>query len=261
MRLLRAYLVFTLLMSLRIASRIFFRQRVRWLGSQPGNWGDVRVVAALNHTSLYEPLYAGALPPRFLWHLARRGVLPVADKTLKRPLVGAFFKLLCQHVVVVTRQPDQTWQAVLDKIGPDSVVIIFPEGRMKRADGLDGDGKPMTVRGGIADILEAVGSGRMLVAYLGGLHHVQVPGQFLPRPFKTVESTLELLDVGWYKEIMLRRSGPAGFKRAVIEDLEARRERYCPPGPLESLSRVASISPQRTPKRRDDKVSGQGDQS
>ncbi|MGE5235486.1 MAG: 1-acyl-sn-glycerol-3-phosphate acyltransferase [Acidobacteriota bacterium] len=261
MQLVRAYLVFTLLMVLRTVSRLLFRHKVRWLGQKPGNWGDVRVLAALNHTSLYEPLYAGALPPSFLWHLARRGVLPVADKTLRRPIVGRFFRLLCQHVVVVTRQPDHTWQAVLDTIGPDSVVIIFPEGRMKRADGLDGDGKPMTVRGGIADILEAVGTGRMLVAYLGGLHHVQAPGQFLPRAFRTLEVTLELLDVGWYRESMLRRFGAAGFKRAVVDDLEARRERYCPPGPMESLSRVASMTRARAARDTADRASGQGDQS
>jgi hypothetical protein len=36
------------------------------------------------------------------------------------------------------------------------MVLMAPEGRMKRADGLDAHGQPMTVRGGIADILEVV---------------------------------------------------------------------------------------------------------
>jgi hypothetical protein len=124
---------------------------------------------------------------------------------------------------------------------------MFPEGRMKRPDGLDGDGKPMTVRGGIADVINAVGDGRMLVAYLGGLHHVQAPGQFLPRAFHRIKLTLELLDVAWYREIMLHRGGEEGFKRAVVADLQERRDRHCPPGPRESLSLLArQIAPRAT---------------
>ncbi|MEW6337228.1 MAG: hypothetical protein ACOY3Y_07660 [Acidobacteriota bacterium] len=232
----RAYVVFGLLVSLKVVSRIFYRFRLRWEGPAPKSWSDVRILSALNHTSLYEPIYAGALPLGLLWRIARYGVVPVAEKTMRRPGIGLFFKMIAQNVVHVTRQPDQTWKAVLDRIGPDSLVVLFPEGRMKRPDGLDGDGKPMTVRGGIADVIEAAGGGRMLVAYLGGLHHIQAPGQFLPRAFHRVKLTLELLDVAWYREIMLHRGGEEGFKKAVIADLQERRDRYCPPGPRESLS-------------------------
>ena len=56
---------------------------------------------------------------------------------------------------------------------------------MKRRNGLDSQGQPMTVRGGIADILEAIPSGPMLIAYSGGLHHVQAPGETLPAVFRT----------------------------------------------------------------------------
>ena len=41
----------------------------------------------------------------------------------------------------------------MNQIDEDAVVIILPEGRMKRATGLDKKGMPMTVRGGVADIL------------------------------------------------------------------------------------------------------------
>ena len=46
---------------------------------------------------------------------------------------------------------------------------------MKRANGMDLEGMPMTIRGGVADLLMAIPGGRMLIAYSGGLHHVQVP--------------------------------------------------------------------------------------
>jgi hypothetical protein len=128
--------------------------------------------------------------------------------------------------VPVTRQRDQTWQEVTTRIGPDSMVIIAPEGRMKRANGLDKDGKPMTVRGGIADLVRGVGEGTMLLAYSGGLHHVQVPGQSLPKLFKTIQMRLEVLDIAAYREALTEQAGRHGFKLAVIKDLEERRDRY-----------------------------------
>jgi len=116
---------------------------------------------------------------------------------------------------------------VLNKIDPSSMVIIAPEGRMKRANGLDVSGNPMTVRGGIADILLAVKDGRMLLAYSGGLHHVQVPGH-IPNVFKTVRMRLEVIDIGKYIEEQTAKGGPELFKKNVMRDLEARRDRYCP---------------------------------
>ena len=106
--------------------------------------------------------------------------------------------------------------------------------RMKRATGLDSDGKPMTVRGGIADILETMGEGRMLIAYSGGLHHVQSPGDRFPRLFRTVRLRLEVVDIGAYRNARLEESGAKGFRRAVVADLERRRDEVCPA--LEALS-------------------------
>ncbi len=116
---------------------------------------DTRIVAILNHTSLYEPLIAGYASTKLLWRFARHGVLPVAEKTMKRP-IGLFFRFLVRHTVTVTRQRDSTWEDVLNRIDNRALVIILPEGRMKRRTGLDSKGREMTVRAGIADILEAL---------------------------------------------------------------------------------------------------------
>jgi hypothetical protein len=80
------------------------------------------------------------------------------------------------------------------------------------------------VRGGIADLLRAIPTGGMLLAYSGGLHHVQHPGELLPRPFKTVRLRLELLDIAHYRDALIEEHGRHGFKLAVIRDLEARRD-------------------------------------
>ena len=109
------------------------------------------------------------------------------------------------------------------------MVVILPEGRMKRLNGLDSKGQPMTVRGGIADILDEIPEGPMLIAYSGGLHHVQAPGERLPRLFRRIRMNFELVEISAYRQERLRESsGPIGFKRAVVEDLERRRALHTP---------------------------------
>jgi hypothetical protein len=98
---------------------------------------------------------------------------------------------------------------------------------MKRANGLDADGNPMTVRGGVADLLQDIEGGRMLIAYSGGLHHVQVPSQLIPRPFKTLKMQIESWDILRYKSMLLDQGGKEHFKQSVITDLETRRAAYC----------------------------------
>lgn len=223
----RSALVFTMLTMLRYLSKVFYRHDFGFIGPTPPDPWAARVVVFLNHTSLFEPLFLGAVPPRFLWRLAAHGVVPAADKTTDRPLVGIVFKFVAHHVIAITRQRDDTWFQVLQKIDPDSMVVIAPEGRMKRANGLDLHGRPMTVRGGIADILHAVKEGRMLIAYSGGLHHVQIPGK-VPRIFKTVRLRVENLDIAEYIAEMMRRGGEEEFKKNVMKDLDWRRDHFAP---------------------------------
>jgi hypothetical protein len=226
----RDYFVFLLLLLIKSLARLFYRLDVQWIGDPPSDaWHRHKIVAILNHTSLYEALFAGVCPNHFHWRLAHHGVLPLAQKTAERAVVGRFYSLMAKRVIPITRQRDESWKEVLRQIDPDAMVMILPEGRMKRANGLDSTGKPMTVRGGIADILETIGDGRMLLAYSGGLHHIQVPGERWPRLFKTIRLRLELIDIGPYRdELMAQAGGSRGFKRAVVDDLERRRDLYCP---------------------------------
>ncbi len=225
---LRSLVSFFVLLSVKYVSRLFFRFDVEWVETPPPDrWQRLRLVAILHHTSLYEPILAGAAEIRFIWALARHGVLPVAAKTMRRK-VGLFFRLLVNDVVVVTRKKDHTWQAVLDRVDEKAVVCILPEGRMMRRTGLDSEGRPMTVRGGIADILRAIPEGYMFLVYSGGLHHIQAPGELLPRPFKTIRLRAEIVDIREYREHLIREHGEGSFKRAVIADLEHRRDTLCP---------------------------------
>ena len=224
---LRSAAVTWMLIWLKFWSRIFYRPDFGFIGPTPPDpWADIRLVVFLNHTSLFEPVFLSGVPNRFIWRLAAHGVIPAADKTTGRPFVGLLFRFVAHHVIPITRQRDHTWFAVLDRIDPHSMVVIAPEGRMKRETGLDLQGNPMTVRGGVADIMLAIERGRMLLAYSGGLHHVQIPGK-IPNLFERVQMRIENLEIADYVAEKMAKGGAAEFKRNVIRDLEARRDTYC----------------------------------
>jgi 1-acyl-sn-glycerol-3-phosphate acyltransferase len=225
--LIKSIFTFMLLLVVHVWTRLHYRLRVGWITPEPRNYArGTRIIVILNHTSLYEPLLVGYAPAHLLWKFARHGVLPVAEKTMKRR-IGTFFAMLVRHTVVVTRQRDHTWDNVLNKVDDKALVVILPEGRMKRANGLDSKGREMTVRGGIADILEVLEDGRMLIVYSGGLHHIQTPGEKLPRFFKTIRAKMEMLDIREYKRQAAEDFPDGDFRSSVIADLTRRRDEYC----------------------------------
>jgi hypothetical protein len=111
-------------------------------------------------------------------------------------------------------------------ISEKDVVMIAPEGRMKRPDGFDKFGNPMSVRGGVADIIMNMNDGKMLLCLSGGLHHVQAPGQLLPRLFKTIRMNLCLIEINSYKNSF--PDDPREKKLAIVSDLQRRLETDCP---------------------------------
>jgi len=225
---------FLLLAFIKILASVFFSWESAWIGPKPDDvWNRIRLVVILNHTSLFEPVFSRLLPFGFLWRLSRYASLPAADKTMNRPIAGVFFKLLVPSVISITRNRDATWSNYLGGIAPEAIVMIAPEGRMKRPNGLDKDGKPMTVRGGVAEILKMINQGYMLLAYSGGLHHMQSPGQKFPRLFRRLRMNLEVVSIPEYikkieQDELQQNKDPQSFKVAVIKDLEYRRDSNCP---------------------------------
>lgn len=222
--------VYLVLRVVKAASRLLYHHDMRWIGDVPRDpWADLRLVVILNHTSLYEPLFAGGVPNRFLWSVARRAVVPVAEKTATRPLVGRFFSRVAAEVEPVTREHDHTWERFVNRARePGRLAVLLPEGRMKRRDGLDRHGEPMTIRGGVADLIREISDGRMLLAYSGGLHHVQAPGDTCPSLFEVIRMRLESLGIADYRSRLMAEAGEEGFKGAVIRDLTRRRDTHCP---------------------------------
>jgi hypothetical protein len=219
---------FLVLLGVKITSILFYRYRVFKQGSGEklvaDDFRNLRVLVFLHHTSLFEPLFIGIVPIRFLWGLAARGVFPAADITMNRPILGKFITLLSKEAVSITRKRDWTWDKFMAGCSPDAIIIILPEGRMMRKTGLDKYGQPMTVKGGVADVLDKVSSGKMMVATSGGLHHIQAPGEGFPRPFKTIKGLVEMMDIAEYKEMLRPWSDLAEFRRAVRDDLQRRME-------------------------------------
>lgn len=218
---------FLLLGAIKLLSLAFYRFELEWVGVRPSvPFRSARVGVLLNHTSLFEPILAGSFPWHWLWAISRRGLLPGADVTLDRPVAGRVIKLMVPKAVTVTRSRDRTWTEFLSHITEEDVVLISPEGRMKRRTGLDKHGKPMTLRGGIVDVLERKSEGTILLVYSEGLHHVQAPGEGFPRLFKRVRARLEELPIAAYKTAM--GHGTPDFRANVLADLARRRDLHCP---------------------------------
>lgn len=225
----RALIGFTIVMMIRTLSLLFWRLEWKWI-NPPKNpdevWKRGKVMVLMNHTSLYEPLFCPVMPIGFTWQFISRMAAPAADQTLNRPIVGTFWKLMIPRVTSISRKRDDTWAAFMEQIAHDSMIVIAPEGRMKRPNGLDKHGNKMTVKGGIADILSRPLEGTMVLFYSGGLHHVQAPGEIFPRPFKTIKMNLEWLDIQEYKKQF--SNDPVVFREQVIADLQQRLEANCP---------------------------------
>ena len=84
-----------ILLVVKVLARTFYRVESSWLHRPKEDpWDGIKLVVFLNHTSLYEPLFIGAIPWRVLWRLATDLVVPAADVTINRPIVGKFFKYL-----------------------------------------------------------------------------------------------------------------------------------------------------------------------
>jgi 1-acyl-sn-glycerol-3-phosphate acyltransferase len=223
----RRIIAFFLLASVKTISHVFFKGNFNWITPAPEKpFMKARLIVFLNHTSLYEPIYLQAVSYSFLWYLSCHVNVPGADITLKRPIVGTFWKLMVPNIASVTRRKDSSWENYLNSIKPSSIILIAPEGRMKRLNGLDKKGRPMTVRGGVADIIENLDSGGMILCFSGGLHHIQSPGQFLPRLFRPISMNFAYFELSEYKRSFT--GSPREKKLKMVQDLQTKLERDCP---------------------------------
>ena len=207
---------------------LFYRFKIDWLSPQyKQQWQEVNFIIFLNHTSLFEPLFIRLAPYSFLWRLANNLIVPGADITLARPITGKIYRTLVPGCIPITRKKDSSWQYFLDQVSNDKVNAILPEGRMKRRSGLDKEGQPMDARGGVVDMLQRLDKGKILFVYSGGLHHIQAPGDRLPRLFKTISANMEIVDLASYKN-QFSHDG-SEFKAEVLNDIN-QRINSCPCG-------------------------------
>ena len=191
------------------------------------NWRDVKLYAFFNHTSLFEPIFISTMPFHFIWIGSKYASVPVADKTMKRPFVGSLLWFIAPKMISITRKKDETWSGFLNQIDENSIICLAPEGRMMRKTGLDLEGNPMSVRGGISDILLGLDNGIFILAYSGGLHHVQTPGEWSVRFFQTVKIRYEYFSIKEYKAQFDTKDSKK-FKLQVVKDLESRIKLHTP---------------------------------
>ena len=219
----KSLISFFTFLALKALSKIFYRLEVGW-PEKKVQLDEMRMIILLNHTSLFEVLYISVLPVSFLRKLSKRMVAPAATKTLERPFVGFLFKLFSPGMMPITRKRDDTWHQFLASIYDDSIILFIPEGRMKRKNGLDLEGKKMTIKPGVVEILEGLNSGLIGMAYSGGLHHVQAPGEGFPKLFKTVKIDIEVFNIEEYKAMFSGDVGSLEWRKNVLDDLQHRLE-------------------------------------
>jgi len=209
---------FTLLLLLKIFSHVFYPCKAQWVPKKIQHWHDIKLIIFLNHTSLFEVLFIQLASIKGLWAIADRFIAPGADITFARPIVGKILHTLIPGIIPISRKKDDTWQHFLSQVDDEKITAILPEGRMKRRNGLDKHGQPMSVRSGFIDILEKLHHGQMLFVYSGGLHHIQAPGEKLPKLFKTIKADLEVVDLLKYKQ-QFNEGDSAEFKSQVLADV------------------------------------------
>lgn len=217
---------FLFLLVIKTGSRLLWSFDSGWVGAAPARpFGDVRLALLLNHTSLFEPIFMAVFPPRWLWRVAAEAVIPGADITLERPVAGRVFKWMSPKVIAISRARDHTWDAFMEEIDHGAVVLMAPEGRMKRANGLDKKGRPMSMMSGVVDILARLDRGDLLLFYSAGLHHVHEPGRRFPRLFRRVKSRMEQMPIREFKA--RTRFDEAGGRERVLAELERLRDLHC----------------------------------
>lgn len=217
---LKILLSFLILMSIKLLGRIFYSYKLEIFNKESyQNWKDINLMVLLNHTSLYEPLLIGAAPTSLVWQISKRMIAPGADVTLDRPLVGAFYKLFARKMVSITRKRDESWSEFLKLIEQNDMTVIAAEGRMLRKGGVDKHGNPMTIRGGVADIMDKYHSGDMVIFYSGGLHHVHYPGEHFPKLFKEIKVGADIFNIEDFKRSLNYRDKKS-FTMAVVRRLE-----------------------------------------
>ncbi len=212
------------LAALKVVGYVIYPARLEWLTKSPANWGDISLILILNHTSLFEFLYGVALPFSFLRELSSRLIVAIADSTLKTFLGRTVLAHIAPHVVPITRKRDESWDVFLQEINSNHICIFMPEGRMKRLDGLDKDGKSMTVKSGTVDLLQKFRGKNLLLVYGKGLHHILPPGRLVPRAFKKIEAKLESISVNDY---LAQFEGKEDMVGLICRDLEKRRDKHC----------------------------------
>jgi len=209
---------FVLLLLLKILSHLFYPCKARWSPEKIQNWQNIKLIIFLNHTSLFEVLFIQLASIKGLWAIADRFIAPGADITCERPVVGKILHTLIPGIIPISRKKDDTWQHFLSLVDHEKMTAILPEGRMKRRNGLDKNGLPMSVRSGFVDILQKLNHGEILFVYSGGLHHIQAPGEKLPKLFKRIKANLEIVDLAKYKQ-QFNMTDATMFKTQVMTDV------------------------------------------
>ena len=78
----------------------------------------------------------------------------------------------------------------------------------------------------IEHIIDRLEDGTILLCHSGGLHHIQKPGQHLPRIFQPIRMHVEVIELTEYKARFSKNTRER--KIQIVQDLQNRLDTECP---------------------------------
>ncbi|WP_163934191.1 1-acyl-sn-glycerol-3-phosphate acyltransferase [Paraferrimonas sp. SM1919] len=207
---------------MKYIQKLFFPIEVKHPGKEINFDNNTHLAVFLNHSSFIEVILAGILPNRALKQLAQKLIIPIAAETATRP-IGKLIRLIGPKILPISRRRDHSWHGFMNAIEEQDIMIFFPEGRMARRGGVDKHGKPMTMRRGIYDVLQAFKGKNMLLYYSGGFRHILPRGKYWPKFFKKSYGKVEIINVDEY---LAKFESYKDSAQAICEDLLTRKQNY-----------------------------------
>ncbi len=92
----RRTFVFLVLASLKTLGHLFYTFSISYDKQHTIDWRKIKLIAFINHTSLFDLLLVCVFPYSFLWEAAERTMTPIAEKPSKGPLSVLFLKTSMQ---------------------------------------------------------------------------------------------------------------------------------------------------------------------
>lgn len=209
-----------------ILVKILYRCSWTWIGKNSDRgFQDMKALFLMNHTSYADHMIFVLVPINVIYKMFWNARIAVAQHQVKN--FKGLLQYLENNIVPLSRQRDDSWNNYLSNANAKSIFVMYPEGTRMSPEGLDKNGKKVRVKGGVADILELLPDGDIVILYLDGFYEILGAGMKFPKLFKKVRVTAEVVDIAALKHELAytgRHEDRYDFRVRFIEWFEKRKQ-------------------------------------